>query len=311
MKKIIILMSTYNGEQYLEEQVQSIINQKFRDGSYRVELFVRDDGSQDGTVRILEKYREKGLLSYYVGQNVGLKKSFWDLLRCAEDADYYAFSDQDDVWFADKLSRAVERLSKEGDIPLLYCSDAVATDKDLHPIEGYEIHAKMLPDFPYTLTEGNIVQGCTCVFNSKARTCMMEYDMKKYPEEFHDALAGKIISLLGRVVYDEAPSMFYRIHGNNAWAKKTSSSSGRKCFIKRIWIFFSYWEREVGSSARVLEEIYRNKIANSEKASCLYEVAHYRESFGTAISFLKDKAFRTGDFKHDFKLFVKIMVGKI
>lgn len=311
MKKIIILMSTYNGEQYLEEQVQSIINQKFRDGSCRAELFVRDDGSQDGTIRILEKYREKGLLNYYEGRNIGFKKSFWDLLRHAEDADYYAFSDQDDVWFADKLSRAVERLSKEGDIPLLYCSDAIIADKDLHPIEGYKIHAKLLPDFPYTLAEGNVVQGCTCVFNSKARTCMMEYDMEKYPEEFHDALAGKIISLLGRVVYDETPGMFYRIHGNNAYAKITSSSFGIQCFIKRIQLFFSCWEREGSRSARVLEDIYRDKIANAEKARCLYEVAHYRESFGTAVSFLEDKAFRTGDFKHDFKLFVKIMVGKI
>ena len=74
--KIIVLMSTYNGEQYLEEQIQSIISQKFKNADCRIELMVRDDGSQDGTVSILEKYQKKGLLNYYKGENIGFKKVF-------------------------------------------------------------------------------------------------------------------------------------------------------------------------------------------------------------------------------------------
>lgn len=114
MKKIIVLMSTYNGELYLEEQLRSIINQKFTEDEYEVQILVRDDGSSDKTIPILEKYREKGLLDYYTGKNMGYPKSFWHLLKNADDADYYAFADCDDVWFEDKLARAVERLSREG-----------------------------------------------------------------------------------------------------------------------------------------------------------------------------------------------------
>lgn len=301
-------MSTYNGEQYLEEQLQSIINQKFRNICCSVELLVRDDGSKDGTVDILKKYKEKGLLTYYAGENIGWQKSFWNLLRYADDADYYAFSDQDDVWFEDKLSRAVERLSHEGDIPLLYGSDIISTDKDLYPLKENRVHKKIIPDFPHIIIDNFLTRGCTCVFNRRARLYMMEYDMEKYYVIGHDYLAGAIVSLFGNVIYDEEPSMFYRVHENNATAKDFSKI---KRFIKRIWIFLSNWEHEISKCARSIETVYQDKIADNENVDCLYYVAHYREGIGNTINFLKNKAFRTGEFKQDFRLFIKILTRKI
>ena len=97
-------MSTYNGEKYLREQIDSILKQTQVDA----QLIVRDDGSSDGTVRILEEYsRNYPNVSFYQGTNVGVGKSFLELLKNAPQADYYSFADQDDVWLEDKLNHAV------------------------------------------------------------------------------------------------------------------------------------------------------------------------------------------------------------
>ena len=101
-------MSTYNGERYLREQIDSILQQI----DVEIELIIRDDGSNDGTVQIIEEYASKyPCISYYCGDNVGVGKSFMELLKNAPTADYYAFSDQDDVWLKDKLIRAVKAIT--------------------------------------------------------------------------------------------------------------------------------------------------------------------------------------------------------
>ena len=83
---VCVLMSTYNGEKYLEEQIDSILAQK----GCKVQLLVRDDGSSDGTIGILQKYHEEGYLEYYTGENLKPAKSFMDLLYNAPKAEYYA-----------------------------------------------------------------------------------------------------------------------------------------------------------------------------------------------------------------------------
>ena len=93
MSKILILMSTYNGEKYLREQIESIRNQTIKED---IEILVRDDGSKDGTLEILEEYAEIGTLQFIRGKNIGSAQSFHELLRIAPKYDYYAFADQDD-----------------------------------------------------------------------------------------------------------------------------------------------------------------------------------------------------------------------
>ena len=100
---VIVVMSTYNGEKHLREQIDSILAQDRQP----VSLLVRDDGSTDGTVQILEEYEKQGALELIRGENLGVVGSFISLIaRVADSADYIALSDQDDVWHADKLSRA-------------------------------------------------------------------------------------------------------------------------------------------------------------------------------------------------------------
>ena len=114
---IVILMSTYNGNQYLKEQLDSIVNQTVLNDCT---LFVRDDGSNDDTVNILDSYKKKINMIIEEGNNFGFCKSFNYLLRHAPNADYYAFCDQDDVWLPNKLEIAIKKIRKYTQKPEMY-----------------------------------------------------------------------------------------------------------------------------------------------------------------------------------------------
>ncbi len=94
MDSIVVLMSTYNGEKYIREQLDSIFNQEGID----VKVVVRDDGSKDTTHAILDEYKKTHELVWYTGENLKSARSFMDLIYQAPESDYYAFADQDDYW---------------------------------------------------------------------------------------------------------------------------------------------------------------------------------------------------------------------
>ena len=108
-KKVAILMSTYNGEKYLKEQIESLLAQTYGN----IEIYIRDDGSKDNTIKIIKNYKEKyNNIVLKEGKNIGFINSFFELLNLCNDADYYAYCDQDDVWMNDKIERAVKFLGK-------------------------------------------------------------------------------------------------------------------------------------------------------------------------------------------------------
>ena len=107
--RIAVLMSSYNGEQYIKEQIDSILNQK---GKFNIDIYVRDDGSFDNTIHILEDYQKKGLIKFCGGENIGPAKSFLTLLALADGYDFYAFADQDDIWFENKIESAILKIEK-------------------------------------------------------------------------------------------------------------------------------------------------------------------------------------------------------
>ena len=109
-KRAAVMMSSFNGERYLEEQLESIL----RNTGVDIDLYIRDDGSSDGTTRILQEYSRRDHVFVQYGRHVGLGSSFMELLWSLPDTyDYYSFSDQDDIWEKDKLITAVDRLDAE------------------------------------------------------------------------------------------------------------------------------------------------------------------------------------------------------
>lgn len=211
MKRIQVLLSAYNGENYIAEQIKSILRQKY----VQVSLLIRDDGSEDATWKILSEYAAKHRnVCVYAGKNIGTQKSYFDLLAHADsDMDYFAFSDQDDVWHTHKLRRAVEILSQETENkPLLYASNVICASEDLRiKTRIYRLKRKH-PSFGNALVE-NICTGCTEVFNKQ----LLEL-VRMHPPGcaiLHDWWFYMTAACFGKVCFDEKAYILYRQHAHN------------------------------------------------------------------------------------------------
>ena len=301
---IQVLMSTYNGERYLCEQIESILNQKFEGRDWCVTLLVRDDGSDDNTVSILEDYSKQGKLTYISGEHKGSERSFWELICKADNADWYALSDQDDVWFEDKLQCALEHMDTEDfEIPLLYCSEVMDTD-DVLDIKMRKKAPLPFLDFPHALIYSKAA-GCTFVFNEPAKDLLRMYDMDRYGVFMHDWHIDKIVSLFGKVIFDPKSHMFYRQHRHNVIGRKGFDFMST---VDRIFRFL-HGEAKVRSEAAVaIAKAYGRLLpGNCRNRKYLIEVAQYRKSWKKTKVFLFDPDFRTGT-KQDIFLFFLILL---
>ena len=210
-KQIIILISTYNGEEYLDEQLKSIYDQTYTNFA----VYVRDDGSQDLTKDILNRYEKKyDNFQWFSGRNIGTSKSFFSLMKMIplEDA-IYVFSDQDDVWLPYKLQHIYHVFETDHNSkPLLYCGDTILADQELHILKKENFGENICPSFGNALVE-NICIGCTSAMNR----CLLENLVKRIPqnEVMHDWWFYLTASCFGTVIYDKEPLLYYRQHSRN------------------------------------------------------------------------------------------------
>jgi glycosyltransferase involved in cell wall biosynthesis len=245
-----VLLSTYNGERYLREQLESVWGQSYPD----VVLSVRDDGSSDGTLALLD-----GLLSgrsrtkLVMGAHLGAAQSFMSLLRSVgASTSYAAFCDQDDVWAPDKLEVAVSALQglEEPGLPALYCSAVTLVREDLTEVKVYR-RCTRGPSFENALVE-NIATGCTIVFNRTAIDLLSRHR----PEHLlmHDAWCYLVIAGCGQVVYDRVPHVLYRLHRANAIGVGTTLWSEWAGRVRRQ--LQQGKDRVLTSQAEELRELY-------------------------------------------------------
>ena len=197
--KVAVLLSTYNGEKYLDELLLSLKEQEWPD----ISLIVRDDQSADKTLQVLKRNQSNNKNIFTIlppGDHLGAARSFLNLLSEAGDGfDFYAFSDQDDVWSSDKISRAVNKLnSVSQDIPALYCSRLDYVDEDLHHLRLSRIPRRI--GFGNAIVE-NVAIGCSIVMNKIARKIILS----GLPDNcrMHDWWCYLTISCFGRVVFDD------------------------------------------------------------------------------------------------------------
>ncbi len=285
--KLVVLLSTYNGEKYIREQLDSILNQELLPD----QILIRDDGSADSTISILEEYSLKySFIHYYCGKNKGPAKSFWQLIEDTEDADYYALCDQDDVWFRDKLSAAVSALEKENkDQPLLYCSRYTLTDEKLVPVNSDISKLYGFSDFPHSLIYHS-APGCTFVFNHEARKRILEYDLETEYHLIHDAIIHKVVCLFGKMVLDPESHMYYRQHGNNEIGMDANVF---KVFAGRIRRFISGEIRNYRSNtARSLLKVYGDKCSPDNR-NLMNIVANYMNDRELKKQLLTQECFRS------------------
>lgn len=285
--KIIVLMSTYNGEKYLREQLDSLINQKL----LPTKILIRDDGSKDETVNILEEYSSRyNFIEYYCGKNIGPAKSFFELINKEDDYDYYSLCDQDDVWFEDKLSSAIELLDKEdNNIPLLYAGRFVLTDSDLNPLNSKVSKLYSFSDFAHSLIY-HTAPGCTFVFNKHARNKVVKYDVNSEYCLIHDAIIHKVVTMFGKMILDETSHMYYRQHSNNAIGLTANKP---KEFIQRVSNFIKGDIRNYRSNtAKSLLNVYGQECSKENK-ELLEIVANYQTNKEYKNRLLNDNCFRS------------------
>ncbi len=212
-----VLLSTYNGEAYLEAQLDSLAAQ---DG-VTVEIFARDDGSSDRTREILTRHARAPLRLAVpdCGTSLGPTRSFLQLLATAPDSfDYYAFCDQDDVWLPDKLARAVEILAGASAAePRLYCSRVQCVDESLRPLGPSPVNRDSR--FEHLLFE-NIAYGNTVVMNAEARSLVCSAPPGT-GAIMHDWWCALVVSALGTVIHDDEARILYRQHSGNAIGAST------------------------------------------------------------------------------------------
>lgn len=285
--KLVVLMSTYNGEKYLRQQLDSLINQDLTP----TKIFIRDDGSKDDTVNILEEYSSNySFIEYYYGKNIGPAKSFFELINKCGDYDYYALCDQDDVWFEDKLSSAINKLGKENNsIPLLYAGRFTLTDKDLNPLNSNISELYSFTDFAHSLIY-HTAPGCTFVFNNAAKELIQKYDVNKEYCVIHDALIHKITTMFGKMILDQESHMYYRQHGNNVYGLTADKD---KEFIHRVKNFLSGNVKGYRSeTAKSLINVYGN-LCEKDKLELLKTVAYYKNNKGLRDNLLRNEVFKT------------------
>ncbi len=211
MEKVQVLLSTYQGEQFLEEQMESLLRQTWKN----LEILVRDDGSKDNTRKILEHYSKNyENIRYYPGKNIGVTKSFFELLT-KSDAGYVAFCDQDDVWLENKIEAAVRKL-KNAKGPALYCSNKILVDKNLHPMKRQD-RKQLRPGFGNAVVEC-ICTGCTAVLNRE----LADMISARLPEHaiLHDWWTYLAASYTGKVIFDKHAYILYRQHEGNVVGAK-------------------------------------------------------------------------------------------
>lgn len=286
MKSVLIMMSAYNGELYIAEQLNSLISQEDVD----IHIFIRDDGSTDKTVEIIKSYADKyKFIEYETGQNLGYAKSFWTLFDKSNEYDYYAFCDQDDIWKKNKLAKAVEQLElSDNNVPLLYTSDVISVNNNLDVLSEHTFNVHGTINF-YQSLQKSILPGCTFVFNKAAFSIISEY--KGYLES-HDWAVYCIVSAFGKVCFDKSSYIYYRLHGNNA--------IGKKNFIKELYIkirrFFRKSKCTRSKFAKDFYNTYKKILDNKEYLAAAYELGYYNSSCGR-IRLLKNQNFKGLIFK--------------
>lgn len=228
---IAVLMSTYNGHNYLNQQLESLSNQTVAD---KMTVYIRDDGSTDDTFEIIEKWKSKLSIVMYKGKNAGPAMSFWLLLMNPEiQADYYAFCDQDDVWDSDKMKVAINHLN--GDTHLYACNCRIIdengkTIKEKRTHEDPEISLKRL-------FVSGCTQGCSMVFTNSLRKYIVSLNLQCVP--MHDLLLMLYALQFGKIHWDNTPRFGYRVHSNNVVSKSN------KNVIQKIKT--TYWNWKNGS----------------------------------------------------------------
>ena len=266
---IAILMSTYNGKAYLQEQLESVLRQTVSDFL----LLIRDDGSSDGTPDLLREISDPRV-RLVQGENLGPAGSFFALLDAArqENADFVFFCDQDDIWMPDKLERLLAEMGKCPAGPALVFSDFAMIDGSGSVTgDSYTAMAQLrIPAdgnfFPKLLAQPYVF-GCASVLNREL------LELVKDPPagiEMYDCWIALVASLLGTVRYLPQSTIYHRFHSSNATGRSGMNSLAAR--VRRVTQNFQKQRENTAlrlHQAQLLLDRYGDSLSDAQRKMLL------------------------------------------
>lgn len=263
--KVNVLLSTYNGGKYLEEFIKSLINQTYKN----FVLYVRDDGSTDNSLEILETYIKiwpnKIVLIKDFDKNLGPCLSFLRLLSLVE-GDYFMFADQDDIWLPEKIEITLKKMKKMEDslgkkTPILVHTDLVVVDENLKQISAsfwkYQGLNPKVKTFNRLIIQNNIT-GCTMMINKALKKII--YTQPKNAI-IHDWWIAIIASAFGIIDFIPKSTVLYRQHNAQCIGAKNYSliSLTKRFFLDKNKLYHTF--SLIFKQAEEFYELYKNSLS--------------------------------------------------
>lgn len=292
-KKIQVILSTYNGEKYLREQLDSFLN---LEGVEDIKVLIRDDGSTDHTAEILHEYNQRYGFEVIMGDNVGVNDSmFWLFTHCDLSCDYFALSDQDDVWLSEKLKTAINHLRNFDDPkPAMFASCSEIVDAGLHS-RGSTIVPKKGVSFFNAMVQ-NVTPGHTQVFNR----VMMQELVEKGVSDVHviDWWLYLVATGIGEIVFERNFTVKHRQHGGNAvgydlnfWKKtlqrlkKVRSDKGNSISLQLQAFYNRYGQVLDEDKKREVELYFSSQINLFRRISYVLKCQAFRQTWFETMVF--------------------------
>ena len=305
MNSVAVIMSTYNGARFFAPQVESILEQE----GVAVDLYIRDDGSTDPEfLDILQDLEGDDRVHISRQANVGVGNSFMQCLYSVPDTyDYYALADQDDVWFKDKLARAIDRIEKlEGRV--LYASNQMVVDQALR-----DPH-KRFDRRPGTrcgdIIRGNVISGCTFVMSNALFRFLT--DAENRPSEallrvrIHDAWIAVVAALFGQIVYDDDAYLYYRQHGGNVVGAESSSPA---YILRRKLKYLTQAQSGAAAMCNELIRVFGGRLGVCEGA--VKAMGAYRRGVLSRFAMLSHAGFYRHENESSLVYALKAVMGKL
>nr|WP_210729378.1 glycosyltransferase family 2 protein [Streptococcus ovuberis] len=303
-------MSTYNGERFLAQQLDSIIAQTYTDWR----LLIRDDGSSDGTRGIIADYVAKDERICWVDQdsqeNLGVIKSFHRLVKL-EDADVYLFSDQDDVWLSDKVASQLELAQRYPvEEPLLVYMDLKVVDDSLHVLEESMIkrqshHANT--SLEAILIENTVTGGVTLINHALAQRWTRTDGLI-----MHDWYLAILAASLGHLVYLDQPGELYRQHSQNVVGARTQDKRFKLFREGPRTVYQRYWRHihEIQDQARTVLAEVGDRLSPDQHAILTNWISIDQQPLSERYRRLKTYGYRKNKRLHQL-VFTSLILSKI
>lgn len=309
MFSVAVILGTYNGEKYLQAQINSILGQV----GVSVQIYARDDGSNDSTLNILRSYAISHTNFHLLNDgntiNKGIKYGFMETLEWAlsdNKSDFFAFSDQDDIWLPEKLITGIESIKDSLNANgALYYSNKTITDETLQILK--QEHFEETNDFSNFLFVSR-AYGCTIVMNRKLAQLCCQY-VSKHAHYHDDWIHRLAICLNSDISFGTNSYILYRQHGDNNCGTWATDNKPFFYLVKRAFSFFKNNDgyNRSGFANDILEH-YDDRL-NDEIKIKLTLIANYKKSFRNKIRLLNISLGNGRKWIDVFLLKIKILIG--